>query len=119
MATRRVRPGASTEVTNRLRTPWDHDARATLDVARLLLLVGEPGVGKSTAARHLAEAATGRPPVVLSGPPETEQTHLFGRWTLAGEETRFSDGPLPTALKAGRWLLVEEFSQSPSSAGLP
>ncbi len=98
-----------------LELPWHADAFTLLDVGRppLVLLVGEPGCGKTTFARHAAVRATGRPPLVLSGSPEAEQSHLFGRWTLVGDETRFIDGPLPQALKSGRWLLIEEFSQIP------
>jgi MoxR-like ATPase len=94
---------------------WHADARVLLEVGKppLILLVGEPGCGKTTFAKHAAEQITGRPPLVLSGSPEAEQSHLFGRWTLAGDETRFIDGPLPAALKSGRWLLIEEFSQIP------
>lgn len=100
---------------NILDLPWHTDARALLAIGRppLILLVGEPGSGKTTFARHAATRATGRLPLVLSGSPETEQAHLFGRWTLAGEETRFVDGPLPAALKNDHWLLIEEFSQIP------
>src|SRR5205823_14206864 len=64
-------------------------------------------------SQHAATLHTGRPPQMLSGSPETEQSHLFGRWVLAGDETRFVDGPLPRALKTGSWLLIEEFSQIP------
>ena len=94
---------------------WHADAEAMLGVNRppLVMLVGEPGTGKTTFARHAAIKHTGKPPLILSGTPETEQSHIFGRWTLAGEETRFCDGPLPSALKTHRWLVIEEFSQVP------
>jgi MoxR-like ATPase len=100
---------------NILELPWHSDARMLLDVGEppLVLLAGEPGTGKTTFARHIAERYTGRPPLVLSGSAEAEQSHLFGRWTLAGEETRFIEGPLPASLKGDKWLLIEEFSQIP------
>ncbi len=94
---------------------WHAPVRLLLNIGKppLILLAGEPGTGKTTFVRSAAAVATGQAAVVLSGSPEIEQGHLWGRWTLAGEETRFVDGPLPLALKTGRWLLIEEFSQIP------
>ena len=90
--------------------PWFADAKLMLEDHRLVLFVGEPGVGKTTFAVNAAREFTGTDPEILAGSPETEQQHVFGMWTLAGDSTSFVDGPLPRALKSSRWLLVEEMN---------
>jgi MoxR-like ATPase len=93
--------------------PWHDICRLMLSVHRLVMLVGEPGVGKTTFGIRGALERTGQPPEVLQGTPETELTHIWGLYALAGGATCFSDGPLPRALRQKRWLLVEEFNLIP------
>jgi MoxR-like ATPase len=106
-------PTAPSRPTPLVALPWHATARALLDAHRLVMLVGEPGSGKTTFALAAARARTGQEPEIFQGTPETEQAHLFGTYTLEGGATRFVDGPLPAALKDGRLLLVEEFSLVP------
>jgi len=95
--------------------PWHAEPRGLIEAGSppLILLTGEPGTGKTTFAHHMAMTFTGQPAVVMSGSPEVEQGHIFGRMSLVGGETRFIDGPLPQALKTGRYLIIEEFSLIP------
>lgn len=106
---------ANQPVRNIVEFSWHADARMLLEIGTppLVLFVGDPGVGKTTFSRRAALELTGQEPLLLSGSPEIEQSHLFGRWTLSGNETHFVDGPLPLALKSGRWLVIEEFSLVP------
>ena len=55
-----------------LELPWHREATTLLELGKppLMLLVGEPGTGKTTFARRAALDRTGRLPLVLSGSPE-------------------------------------------------
>ena len=88
---------------------WHRVGFRLLKVHDLVMLVGNPGVGKSTFAAEAARILTGQAPEVLHGTSETGMRHLFGCFSPTGGETRFLDGPLPRALKQERCLLVEEF----------
>lgn len=93
--------------------PWHDTARRMLAAHRLVLLVGEPGVGKTSWALAAAHARTGREAEVLQGTPETDLSQIWGTYTLVDGATRFADGPLPRALREGLVLVVEEFSLVP------
>lgn len=99
--------------------PWHQTAQLLVQQHRLTYLVGDPGTGKSTFARELALQLTGQEPVVLYGSPVTDVTELFGRWSLVGSETQFTDGAVPLALKQRRILICEEFSLIPMELRIP
>lgn len=109
-----IRADASGEM-GIVRQRWHPTARVMLSVKkpRMNLWVGSPGTGKTTSANHLTMELTGQPPELLAGSPNTEPIHLWGHLELAGDRTPFRDGPLPSALKGGRWLLIEDFSLIP------
>lgn len=93
--------------------PWHKTAERMLDAHRLILLVGEPGSGKTSWALEASRRRTGREAEVIQGTPETELGHLWGTYTLVDGATRFLDGPLPAALKEAGLLVVEEMSLIP------
>jgi len=91
---------------------WHRVGFRLLKVHDLVMLVGNPGVGKSTFAAEAARILTGQAPEVLQGTPEAGLRHVFGFFSPgAGGKTGFVDGPLPRALKQQRCLLVEEFNR--------
>lgn len=108
-----VPPPASTPAARLTVLPWHRTAERMLDAHRLILLVGEPGSGKTSWALQASYARTGREAEVIQGTPETELGHLWGTYTLVDGATRFLDGPLPAALKEGGLLVVEEMSLIP------
>ncbi len=93
--------------------PWHDRFEKCVENSRLTLLAGEPGVGKSYFTRHLARKLTGLDPVVIYGSPVTDVLQLFCHQTLTATETGYCDGPLPTALKQNRFLIIEEFALIP------
>jgi len=95
--------------------PWHAHARIMLKVAkrRMNLWVGEPGTGKTTFAKHVALQHTGCAPEEIQGTPTREPEHIWGYKDFEGDRLTFRDGPLPSALKNGCWLVIEDFSLIP------
>ncbi len=72
-----------------------------------VMLVGPTGTGKSSLVLQLA--AAGNVSVRrcnLNG--EATVSDFLGRWTVRGKEMVYSEGILPTAMRNGDWLLLDE-----------
>ncbi|GDY14948.1 hypothetical protein LBMAG53_38260 [Planctomycetota bacterium] len=109
MSTPSVRPTLSS-------MGWHDTAALLLQIQRMVLLVGRPGIGKSAWAVEQARRWSGVEPEVLQGSPERDASALWGLFLLEGDRTRFVDGPLPRALRSGAVLLVEEINLLPLEA---
>ena len=98
--------------------PWHRLVEVASANSRITAVLGGPGTGKSTFVEHLAQRITGRRPLVHYASP-VDNSNLWGRWVVQGDETRFIDGKIPTALKQNRWLCIEEFSLLPVEERMP
>ncbi len=92
---------------------WHRFVRRAALHNRLVAILGDPGTGKSHFAQHLVEELSGRPPVVMYGSPVLDAQEIWGRWVLVGSEMRFVNGKLVQAILENRWLIWEEFAQTP------
>lgn len=72
-----------------------------------VLLVGDTGTGKTTIIKDIAD---GRKQTVLrfSITGETTVDEFVGKYVLEAGETKWQDGILLYAMKAGHWLVVDE-----------
>src|SRR5260370_4505535 len=68
-------------------------AIVTLASERALLLVGEPGTGKSWLSEHLAAAITGTSTLTIQGTAGTTEEHIKYGWNIARV---IAEGPQPT-----------------------
>lgn len=93
--------------------PWHHDAALALRTHRIVLMVGEPGSGKTEWLQRQCLATTGQPPQELQGGPKVDDLSFFGRYTLVGDTTHFVDGPLSRALRAGTWFVLNDAGHVP------
>jgi MoxR-like ATPase len=92
-------------------------AIVTLASERALLLVGEPGTGKSWLSEHLAAAITGNSTLTIQGTAGTTEEHIKYSWNIA---RIIAEGPKPDnlipsptmiALRQGGILRFEEITR--------
>jgi MoxR-like ATPase len=92
-------------------------AIVTLASERALLLVGEPGCGKSWLSEHLAAAISGNSTLTIQGTAGTTEEHIKYSWNIARV---IAEGPRPenlipsptmVAMRAGALLRFEEITR--------
>lgn len=72
-----------------------------------VLLTGGTGVGKTTHILQLA-ARIHQPVLRINFNGETRMSDLIGKMTVINGETHWVDGVLPTAMRNGYWILLDE-----------
>lgn len=92
-------------------------AIVTLASERALLLVGEPGTGKSWLSEHLAAAISGTSTLTIQGTAGTTEEHIKYSWNIARV---IAEGPRPenlipsptmVAMRSGSLLRFEELTR--------
>ncbi len=74
---------------------------------RRVMLIGHTGTGKTSLIEQVAARSRhGVLRVNMNG--QTTIGDFVGFWTVKGGETLWVDGVLPTAMRAGWWLIVDE-----------
>ena len=92
-------------------------AIVTLASDRALLLVGDPGTGKSWLSEHLAAAISGNSTLVIQGTAGTTEEHIKYSWNIArviaeGPNTgNLIPSPTMVAMKTGGLLRFEEITR--------
>lgn len=72
-----------------------------------VFLVGHTGTGKSSLFEQLA-ARKSHPVIRVNMNGQTTIADFVGFWMVKGSETVWVDGALPTAMRKGTWLIVDE-----------
>jgi MoxR-like ATPase len=92
-------------------------AIVTLASERALLLIGEPGTGKSWLSEHLAAAISGNSTLTIQGTAGTTEEHIKYSWNIARV---IAEGPKPenlipsptmVAMRKGALLRFEELTR--------
>jgi MoxR-like ATPase len=92
-------------------------AIVTLASERALLLLGDPGTGKSWLSEHLAAAITGNSTLTIQGTAGTTEEHIKYSWNIARV---IAEGPTPgnlipsptmVAMRGGGLLRFEEITR--------
>lgn len=92
-------------------------AIVTLASERALLLVGEPGTGKSWLSEHLAAAISGTSILTVQGTAGTTEEHIKYSWNIArviaeGPNTEnLIPSPTMVAMRSGKLLRFEEITR--------
>jgi cobaltochelatase CobS len=72
-----------------------------------VMLIGHTGAGKTSLIEQIAaRAAHGVLRSNMNG--QTTIGDFVGFWTVKGGETKWVDGVLPLAMRAGHWLVIDE-----------
>ncbi len=87
--------------------PFIKDVIDSIHANENILLTGGTGVGKTTHVVQLASRIN-QPLLRINFNGETRMSDLIGKMTVLNGETIWVDGVLPTAMRRGYWLLLDE-----------
>lgn len=79
-----------------------------------VLLTGHTGSGKTSMVEQIA-ARIGQPTLRVNLNEQTTYADFIGHWAVIGGEMVWLDGALPTAMKMGYWLVLDEIDYGSSN----